>query len=313
MKIKNLLLFAAAASLSFSAFADDKATGEWTEYNTGQPTNDHLFVRMDYNGQTYDNTVSFINGTPQVVWFWLDDDEIYENETVQALTPIAYNSAGDLYNEITYNSFQVDVFLPAGIEMIVGEDEEGEELKFVQGDRMPSSSMIEWAKKEKTKSIDGIDYDWYTIVLYNTGGYGCHLSAKNASKYKANGALKKDDAPVFGMTLNNKAGVSGHVDDMILGRMEFGMRETFVAGWDANASKFIYCTGGNLESNRYELYNRVSLYGSSSVAESLESKQVNNVKYFNVAGMESNEPFEGVNIVVTTYNDGTTSTSKVLK
>ena len=42
-------------------------------------------------------------------------------------------------------------------------------------------------------------------------------------------------------------------------------------------------------------------------------KQVAGVKYYNVAGMESDKPFSGVNIVVTRYTDGSTSTSKVLK
>jgi hypothetical protein len=37
------------------------------------------------------------------------------------------------------------------------------------------------------------------------------------------------------------------------------------------------------------------------------------VRYINVAGMESNEPFDGMNIVVTTYTDGTTTTAKVLR
>jgi hypothetical protein len=32
-----------------------------------------------------------------------------------------------------------------------------------------------------------------------------------------------------------------------------------------------------------------------------------------VAGMESATPFEGMNLVVTRYTDGTTSTSKVMK
>lgn len=43
------------------------------------------------------------------------------------------------------------------------------------------------------------------------------------------------------------------------------------------------------------------------------SKSVSNVKYVNALGQVSNAPFEGVNIVVTTYNDGTTSTAKVIK
>lgn len=37
------------------------------------------------------------------------------------------------------------------------------------------------------------------------------------------------------------------------------------------------------------------------------------VRYINVSGQESDKPFAGVNIVVTTYTDGTTSTMKVMK
>lgn len=40
---------------------------------------------------------------------------------------------------------------------------------------------------------------------------------------------------------------------------------------------------------------------------------VESVKYYNVAGVESNVPFEGINIVVTRYSDGFTTTTKVLK
>ena len=41
--------------------------------------------------------------------------------------------------------------------------------------------------------------------------------------------------------------------------------------------------------------------------------QVANVKYVDMSGRVSNHAFDGVNIVVTTYTDGTTSTSKVVK
>ena len=37
------------------------------------------------------------------------------------------------------------------------------------------------------------------------------------------------------------------------------------------------------------------------------------VKYYNMMGIESNVPFKGVNIVVTTYNDGSRTTTKVLR
>ena len=42
-------------------------------------------------------------------------------------------------------------------------------------------------------------------------------------------------------------------------------------------------------------------------------KKVTSVKYYNLAGVESAEPFSGVNIEVTTYSDSSTTTKKVLK
>ena len=320
MKIKNLLLFAAAASLSFSAFADDLATGElaWLTNGdpamTGQATQDHFFVRGDYDDmgemKTYDNTVSFKSGALQTVWFYLNDDEIYLNEAVQALTPIAYNSAGDLYNEITYNSFQLDVYVPQGLELTVNDDDES----FVQGDRMPNTSNLTVGQKDEVKVIDGKNYNAYTVVLYNSNAYGSHLSAQTAGKYRQNGALKKDNT-VFGLYIknNNQDAIEGQIDDIILGNMIMNIRETSIAEWSSNDGTFFYGTGGNTESQRYMLFNRVSTFGSANVVENLAQKTINNVKYYNIAGMQSDVPFDGVNIKVITYNDGTTSTYKVMK
>ena len=42
-------------------------------------------------------------------------------------------------------------------------------------------------------------------------------------------------------------------------------------------------------------------------------KAVAGVKYVNINGMVSDKPFDGVNVVVTSYTDGTTSTTKVVK
>ena len=45
----------------------------------------------------------------------------------------------------------------------------------------------------------------------------------------------------------------------------------------------------------------------------INSKAVKSVKYVNLAGVESNKPFDGVNIMVTTYTDGTKAAAKVIK
>ena len=47
--------------------------------------------------------------------------------------------------------------------------------------------------------------------------------------------------------------------------------------------------------------------------QNLNVRQIVSEKYYNVAGVESDTPFKGVNIVVTRYSDGSTSTVKVLR
>lgn len=310
MKMKNLLLFAAAASLGLSAMAQ-ATNGEYVDAQVGTPTQDHFFVRGNYDdtgvAKDYENVVSFKGGETQLAWIYLNDDEIYQNAAIQALTPQNYKN-GAAYNEITYNSFQFDIYMPKTTEIIVNYNDDGDEIFYEQGDRLPNSSTLGWGLKEgQTKYIDGIAYDVYTFYCYNDKAVGSHFSAKNATLYERDGAKKKDYS-LFGIYVQNKNQdvAENHIEgDMIIGNVLLTLFET--------EEIFFNGTGGNGVENRYMQFNRVALYGSANVVENLAAKTVNNVKYFNVAGMESNVPFEGVNIQVTTYNDGTTSTCKVIK
>ena len=51
----------------------------------------------------------------------------------------------------------------------------------------------------------------------------------------------------------------------------------------------------------------------TAVTEVIDNLQVVDVKYVNSLGMQSSKPFEGVNIVVTRYSNGTISTTKVVR
>ena len=51
----------------------------------------------------------------------------------------------------------------------------------------------------------------------------------------------------------------------------------------------------------------------TGVAQLTTSGDVQGVTYYNVAGAASSQPWQGVNIVVTRYSDGTTTTTKVVK
>ena len=265
-----------------SGLAQELQTGEWaalddgTPLKVGQTTNDHVFARNAYNDngvlKTYDNLVSFKSGALQTVWLWLDDDEIYLNEKVQALPKTLIKDYGTPYNEITYNAWQCNIYLPEGIRMVRAENENGDEISFVQGDRLPSSAIFRFADNTNTvgvKVIDGIRYRPYTIVITNTETNGTHFSAKNAVAYLNHGALKKDDAPLIAIFLENENQrvEEGQLADMIIANQEFGLREPFMVDpqWVPNDYRFIYGEGGNNVTQRYQLYNRVTLYGSLGI------------------------------------------------
>ena len=52
---------------------------------------------------------------------------------------------------------------------------------------------------------------------------------------------------------------------------------------------------------------------STAVSNVNATKTATGVKYVNLAGQTSNGPFDGVNLVVTTYSDGTQNTVKTVK
>ena len=52
---------------------------------------------------------------------------------------------------------------------------------------------------------------------------------------------------------------------------------------------------------------------TTAIEQVTADKEIMNVRYINVAGQESEHPFDGINIVVTTYSDGSVSTVKVMR
>ena len=210
---QSLLLLIIALLCNVVCFADDLAIGEYAYQIDGSPAvigqcvPDHLFIRADYNDTgemlQYDNVVSFKSGDIQTVWLWLDDDAIYLNERVQALPPVAVNAAGtEFYNEVAYYALQCDIYLPMQMRLIAVENEYGDEALFEQGDRLPNTSNVKYQENE-TKVVDGITYRVYTLIISSNYDYGCHFSGKNLKSYRDNGALKKDDAPLLALYIQN--------------------------------------------------------------------------------------------------------------
>lgn len=57
----------------------------------------------------------------------------------------------------------------------------------------------------------------------------------------------------------------------------------------------------------------VALNDATGIEQVNADREIAAVRYINVAGQESEAPFDGINIVVTTYTDGSTTTTKVVK
>ena len=96
------------------------------------------------------------------------------------------------------------------------------------------------------------------------------------------------------------------------------MSLTIAADDDFKANNaVVQLTNVLLVSTEQEVYNSsdvmTKVSEASGVEQVLAGKQIVNVRYINVAGQESETPFNGVNIVVTTYDDGTVTTAKVVK
>ena len=58
---------------------------------------------------------------------------------------------------------------------------------------------------------------------------------------------------------------------------------------------------------------QVEIDGDTGIQDATIDRQATGKQYYNLSGQSSSTPFDGVNIVVTTYSDGTTSTVKVIK
>ncbi|MBQ4008503.1 MAG: hypothetical protein II603_08185, partial [Muribaculaceae bacterium] len=127
--------------------------------------------------------------------------------------------------------------------------------------------------------------------IFNQGDFDGAFSV--AWDYNALGQvdLTEDEAYQFRAVLNKKAS----------GNTTSGAKVTPKPGMTPDDTKVVY---------------PLNLSPSGSIVTAVTDvtgKAVAGVKYYNLAGIESDRPFEGVNIVVTTYTDGSRSSSKVLK
>ena len=90
---------------------------------------------------------------------------------------------------------------------------------------------------------------------------------------------------------------------------------------DHTKTYYIFCGNNNIgytEKGSFvfeDIYKdvKVVINNLTAVEELNATKTISSVAYYNLAGQKSSQPVDGVNIVVTTYSDGSTTTAKVIK
>ncbi|MBP5560542.1 MAG: hypothetical protein J6X70_01880 [Muribaculaceae bacterium] len=81
-----------------------------------------------------------------------------------------------------------------------------------------------------------------------------------------------------------------------------------VEGSQTKATIYQYVAGGYVAAYDFKLKTTVT-----AVKDVNAARQLTGVKYYNVAGVESATPFDGVNIMVNVYDDGSREATKVLR
>ena len=129
------------------------------------------------------------------------------------------------------------------------------------------------------------------------------------SFYSARNSVENNVYTIMGVDMNmqNFSGTEGKV-----------MRLTLKAGDDFEGSnaevKLVNVVLVTDHNESFLADDAVAKVNNHSGIEQITSdKEIDHVRYINVAGQESDKPFTGVNIMVTTYTDGTTTTAKVVK
>jgi hypothetical protein len=140
--------------------------------------------------------------------------------------------------------------------------------------------------------------------------------AKKQSPYKVTAGTKDDNILVG--TFFDEATADGSNYRQLANSVGTHNTETYVVSgvgfWDVVSklvgnNAYLDATLANSNEEGYLLHINESDV-ITGVEDNVASKAVESVKYYNVAGIESAAPFEGVNIVVTTYTDGSKTTVK---
>lgn len=181
--------------------------------------------------------------------------------------------------------------------------------------------FVEFLMEEKNND----EFDRTTVLNENTNVGGNVLGDSEITEFYTNWAPGTEEVmATFGaQKLRQTAEETGVIDEL---PMKFIIRAyyTRTANIDQTAPAGMHAPARGIdqaedskyyvaETTRNFTFSSQNLDGHTGLTSVVANREVTSVTYFNVMGQQSSKPFAGLNIVVTHYNDGTTSTAKVLK
>lgn len=264
--------------------------------NVSAPTDDDKFFNINGNKQEeYTQNNWMLVSLPTDLY-----NQVNEKNTVTSITGsltekfnVAMEATNVVFEDVT-NDFTPNTYCPINF---MGESS-------VKGTNQAYTSSYYFATPKANEYANVV---W--AVYNDTDGafyLPVHQGSANAQEFKA--AFKVD------YSLNSVA-----TPELVNGDMysfEALVKEVAVATTDAKSAPRKTAYDSTVApSTKFVVYpldldaNKVA----TGVNDVNSAKEVKGVSYFNMMGVESVQPFDGVNIMVTTYTDGTSSAAKVLR
>ena len=268
--------------------AVDKATVEGDPYHISYSNEGETVVK---NQEEYGESNWFI------VEVKGDDNTNYENKYLKSVT-------GTLTNTTNWQMLATGGVYPT---IEVNEDAEAEE--YVPNAYTPVNFMVS-AGSNKVKAEDGKEYffmnpkrgEYVTVVdaVYKGGKFYVPAKEGSVNHYGFEGAVAIDDTYQVIPT--------GLEED------KFYSFDAIVLGIDDKAADKVAANDNSEVSTLYKVAPlNLTNKTVTGVDEVVTAKAVVSVTYYNLAGVASAKPFEGVSIVVTRYADGSTKATKELR
>lgn len=282
--------------------------------------NSNMLVVKDADGEAVDKAtiegepyhISYSNEGETVVkkqeeygesnWFIVevkgDDNTNYENKYLKSV-------AGTLANTTNWQ-----MLATGGVYPTIEVNEDGEAEEYVPNAYTPVNFMVA-AGSNKIKADDGKEYffmnpkrgEYVTVVdaVYKGGKFYVPAKEGSVNHYGFNGAVAIDDTYQV-IPTGLEEGKFYSFDAIVLGIDNKAATDKVAANDNSEVSTLYKVAPLNLTNKTV-----------TGVDDVTTAKTVVGITYYNLAGVASAKPFDGVNIVVTRYADGSTKATKELR